>query len=52
MKKYKDEVDYSKGKPNAHCSLCKHYYDHECDLVQGYIQPQMWCKLFKLIGEE
>lgn len=47
MKKDKDEVNYSKGKPNAHCGMCKYYYDHKCELVAGRIMPTMWCELFE-----
>jgi len=46
MKRPKLAVDYSKGKPNAHCGICEHYNNHACELVAGTINPDMWCKLF------
>jgi hypothetical protein len=42
----KASVDYSHGKPHAHCGICRHYHDHACTIVVGYIEPQMWCELF------
>lgn len=47
-KKTKTEVDYSKGMPKSHCSLCVHYLGKGvCELVAGKINPAYWCKLFK-----
>jgi hypothetical protein len=47
VKRNKDDVDYSQGKPNAHCGICEHYRpDYQCDLVKGIIRPECWCKLF------
>jgi len=45
-KEAKADVDYSLGKPNAHCGMCRYYHDHVCSLVAGRIEPQMWCELF------
>lgn len=46
-KKSKASVDYSKGKPSAHCGICEHYEDGSCELVSGPIDPDMWCELFE-----
>lgn len=47
FKKAKADVDYSAGKPDAHCGLCKHFRaPNRCALVKGVIAPNMWCKLF------
>ena len=46
-KRAKESVDYSAGKPHAHCGLCKHFERPDaCELVAGKIDPKMWCKLF------
>jgi len=50
-KKSKSSVDYSKGKPNAHCGICVHYEEGSCKLVSGEIEPDMWCELFEPRGE-
>lgn len=42
----KKEVDYSPGKDMSHCSQCKHYNNHKCELVQGKINPTYWCVKF------
>ena len=47
MKYHKSEVDYSQGKPHAHCGLCVHYRFHACEIVIGVILPEMWCNKFK-----
>jgi hypothetical protein len=51
-KKTKKEVDYSKGMAKAHCSICANYifYKHmmaKCEVVNGSVEPDMWCKLFE-----
>lgn len=44
----KDQVDYSRGKPNAHCSICVHWLGAGmCEIVSGPIAPEMWCEKFK-----
>lgn len=44
----KSAVDYSKGKPKAHCGLCKHYEGSgDCEIVAGVINPAMWCNRFE-----
>jgi hypothetical protein len=57
----KDEVEYSRGKRNAHCGpcfsddkfYCEHYTGHpapavgKCEIVQGDIHPIMWCNRFE-----
>ena len=48
-KKQKSEVDYSQGHTGSRCGVCR-YYQHTtrtCDLVEGDIHPDMWCKLFE-----
>ncbi len=49
MKKVsKVSVGYSKGVPKSHCGICEHYREnHSCTKVDGRIEPEMWCKLFK-----
>lgn len=43
-----EEVNYSHGKPHAHCSLCEHYHGIDnCELVVSPIRPQMWCEEFE-----
>ena len=48
-KKDKSVVNYSMGKPHAHCGLCEHFIksENECELVKGRIDPDHWCKLFE-----
>ena len=46
-KQTKASVEYGEGMPNAHCGICKHYLGGACELVQGAIAPDMWCKLFE-----
>ena len=45
----KDEVEYSKGLPEAHCGICEHYRpdSHSCTLVKGDIDPAYWCRKFE-----
>ena len=43
----KDAVDYSKGTPEAHCGVCEHYRHGTCLIVEGEIEPDMWCDRFK-----
>jgi hypothetical protein len=43
----KDAVDYSKGTPEAHCGICEHYRHGTCLIVEGAIEPDMWCEKFK-----
>lgn len=42
----KKSVDYSKGMPSAHCSICRFYDNGTCAKVRGYIKPDFWCRLF------
>ena len=60
-KRAKDEVDYSEGMPKSHCGplrvsdrdFCRHFRarktteDGRCDLVEGVIKRNYWCKLFE-----
>ena len=55
MKKSKASVDYSLG--GDHCGACVHFINEneatetgECELVEGSIKEDYWCKLFKRIG--
>jgi hypothetical protein len=43
----KASVNYSKGMPKAHCSICTHWQHGKCSEVQGKIWHSMWCELFK-----
>lgn len=53
LKKDKSTVDYSRGKPDAHCALCQHFRSPDrCALVRGTISPSMWCRLFKRKGPD
>ena len=52
MKRSKASVDYSQG--GDHCGACTHFIDEDekgetgrCELVDGSIREDMWCKLFK-----
>ena len=44
----KKQVQYSKGMPNSRCGVCVHFHvgTHTCDVVAGYIRPDMWCVSF------
>ncbi|HEY4152148.1 MAG TPA: hypothetical protein VGM38_02390 [Pseudolysinimonas sp.] len=47
-KQAKETVDYGKGMPSSHCSICKHFQAPDaCALVEGDIDPDDWCKLFE-----
>lgn len=54
MKFSKEKVSYSKGKPHAHCGICRHFDADElaCSLVAGRIEPQMWCELFSPLKDD
>lgn len=47
----KKDAGYAEGLP--HCGACAHYSEDEgsekgsCALVEGEIDEDMWCKLFK-----
>lgn len=44
----KAEAGYGPGKPQAHCGICRHFIDPDrCELVDGEIDPEKWCKLFE-----
>jgi hypothetical protein len=52
-KRDKADVEYSSGKPQAHCSICKHFKADAatsragtCELVEGVIDGNAWCELF------
>jgi hypothetical protein len=50
----KDEVDYSKGLPDAHCGICEHFEadrPHGCALVKGFIEAPEWCEKFEHKGD-
>ena len=50
-KRAKADVHYGPGKP--HCGVCTHFRDEDasgngaCELVEGKINEDMWCELFK-----
>lgn len=44
----KEEVDYGKGMGTIRCYLCEHFEPPDaCELVEGRIRPEDWCKLFE-----
>lgn len=56
----KTDVEYGRGHMHSHCGptfhddsyYCKHYlpgakYAGRCELVEGEIEPVMWCKLYE-----
>lgn len=57
----KAETDYSRGMIHSHCGpcfkddrgYCQHYHGKpapdtgRCEVVEGEIDPIMWCRLFK-----
>lgn len=46
----KAEVDYGEGTRKEHCGLCEYYqvmHKDGCALVKGYIEYDMWCRLFE-----
>ena len=53
MKRSKNSVEYSPaGKHMARCGRCVHYRTNgTCALVEGNIDPNYWCKLFKSKGD-
>lgn len=52
-KRLKHEVDYSRGMGDTRCWACVHFNaarssaSGTCDRVEGVIDPDYWCKLFK-----
>lgn len=56
-KRSKASVDYSLG--GDHCGACVHFINEneatetgECELVEGSIEEDYWCKLFKREGKQ
>lgn len=43
----KETAEYRKGKPFHSCGSCRHYSDRECDVVAGYISPDMGCSYYQ-----
>ena len=57
MKASKASVNYSLG--GDHCGVCKHFIAEneateigKCELVEGDIGEDMWCRLFEREGGE
>jgi hypothetical protein len=50
-KKSKEEAKYQ-NKPNGQqqCSKCKHFMAGKCEIVEGEISPDGWCKFFEAKG--
>jgi hypothetical protein len=59
-KQLKTDVGYARGHMESHCGptfhddkfFCKHFlpgakYAGKCELVEGDIEPVMWCELYK-----
>lgn len=50
QKTSKEEAEYVDVAPNVseQCQGCKHYREtRRCDLVQGVINPEGWCKYYE-----
>lgn len=46
-KKTKSEAKYGPGHPNSRCGKCKWFEPPSgCEIVEGRIEPDMWCKFF------
>jgi hypothetical protein len=47
-KKSKEEAKYQ-NEPNGNqqCSKCKHFMDGKCEIVEGDISRDGWCKFFE-----
>lgn len=44
----KRQADYGGGMKKAHCAVCKHFKSPDrCEIVEGEINPQAWCKYFE-----
>lgn len=44
----KEDAGYTMGQEN--CAVCEHYEavaKDRCELVEGKIEEEMWCRLFK-----
>lgn len=57
QKQPKEAVDYSEGKGNDRCQRCQHFLPGDgpmgqCQLVEGPIDPEGWCKLFEPKGTD
>lgn len=49
----KYEVNYGHGKPQAHCSICRHFEPPAaCAIVRGTIRPEDWCERFERKAQE
>ena len=50
-KKSKEEANYQE-KPNGQqqCSKCKHFMAGKCEIVEGDISANGWCKFFEAKG--
>ena len=47
-KKSKQEAQYQDApKDGQQCSKCKHFKNGKCDIVEGDISPNGWCKFFE-----
>lgn len=49
MKKVsKSSVNYSEGMKASHCGNCSYFNGlFSCQRVQGFIESNMWCELWK-----
>ncbi len=45
--KYQVQYENPAKDPRYHCSICEHYLNKACEIVQGKIDPKAWCKEFK-----
>lgn len=49
-KKTKPEAKYGQSTGADRCGKCKWYGNRTCEIVEGDIAPDMWCKFFAAKG--
>lgn len=48
LTKYQVSYEPEASNPKEHCSICEHYVNKTtCEIVQGKINPEGWCKKFE-----
>lgn len=47
IKVTKKQADYDRGMGASRCRNCTHYRPPHCEVVEGTVRPEMWCKYFK-----
>jgi hypothetical protein len=44
----KRQAGYGGGMKSVHCALCRHFLAPDaCEIVEGEINPQAWCRYFE-----